>query len=114
MVGAVLVTGDDDPGDPVVRDGPAGVVGLREHRVHPFQHPLCDGGRTSDPRRRSHDQNLRVQQLLVDLRPVVARAEVGLHSRQDVQIGRADDLNLDATLTKFVQHHLGQRLGVGR
>jgi hypothetical protein len=39
---AVLVSRDHDTGDPVVRDGAVGVVGLGHHRVHPLQHQLCE------------------------------------------------------------------------
>jgi hypothetical protein len=112
VVGAVLVAGDDDAGDPVVGDRAVLVVGLGDHGVHPFEHPLRDRGRSSEPRRRGDHEDLRGQQLLVDADPVVAH--VGLDSRLDAVVDDPHRLDRHPVLAELVRDQAGQLVGVRR
>ena len=92
--------------------GQAGVVRLREHRVHALEHALDDAGRLAEPGRRGEHEDLGREQLLADGRPLVAFALVRGDPRQQVEIDRADHLAGGAALLEGVAENLRQRLGV--
>ncbi len=58
VVGAIFVARDDATGDAVVGDGPAGVVGLSQHRVHALEHALGDTRGLPQPGWAREDEDL--------------------------------------------------------
>jgi hypothetical protein len=113
VVGTVLVAGDHDPGDLAVGERVAVVVGLRDHRVHPLQHPLSDAGRARHPGRRGDDEDLGVEDRLTDRWPLVSLPHVRFDPGHDRHVDRAQFAHLDVFLTQLVGDHFDERLGVG-
>ena len=84
MVGAVLVAGNDDSGDPVVGDRATAFIGLGEHRVHALERSLGDARGLTEPGRTRDDQDLGGDDGLANSRPLVALTQVGLNARQNM------------------------------
>ncbi len=89
---AVLVARDDEARDAIEGNRQAVVVGLGEHRVHALDHALDDAGGLSEPGGRRQHEDLGLEQLGVDVRPLITLAFVGGDARQEVQVDRADRL----------------------
>jgi hypothetical protein len=115
VVRAVLVAGHHDTGDAVVGHRPLVVVGLGHHPVHPLQHPLRDRRGTAEPGGRGHDQDLGVEQLGVQPRPVVGVVpDVGRDAGRHDVVDDAERPDLDVPLAQPFGHHVREDLGVRR
>jgi hypothetical protein len=112
VVGAVLVAGHDDAGDPGVGDRTTLSVGLGEHRVHALERPLGDARGLTEPGWTRDEQDLGGDDGLANSRPLVALAQVGLNTRRDVEVGEAKGSDLDPLVLEGVGHDPSQRLGV--
>jgi hypothetical protein len=76
---------------------------------------MGDRGGATDPGRRRDDQDLGVQQLFVDARPVVVLVDgLGLYPGRHVVVGDADGVDGHAELAQLPRDHVGQQLGVRR
>jgi hypothetical protein len=112
VVGAVLVAGDEDPGDPVVGDRSFLVIGLAQHRVHPLEHALGDARGAAEPGRRGDHEDRRVDDPLADSGPLVALALVGGDPRLQLVVDGAQARHLDLVLGQRLGEHIGERLRV--
>jgi hypothetical protein len=112
-MGAVLVAGDDDAGDPVVRDWTPIVVGLGDHRVHSLQRPFGDARRLTEPGGRRDHEDLGGDDLLAHAGPLVALAEVRFDPRRDLVVGQPALLGVDAARGEHRGHDVGEGRRVG-
>ena len=111
-VGAVLVAGHHDAAHLVVHRVLADVVGHVVGPVEALDHHLGHAVAHAEPDRHAHDQDVGGEDLLEDLRPLVAVAEIGFHPEGNVVVDRANQLGLDVEVVQVPDHDVHQALGV--
>jgi hypothetical protein len=113
VVRAVLVAHDGHGRDLAGGGLAALLVGLTEHGVEALEDHLGDRGRLAHPDRGGQHQDVGVEHLGADGRPLVAVTLVGGDPELDVVVDRADHLALDAVLLERVEHLGAEQLAAG-